>query len=173
MIANVKSPFASPWYDSFHSGIPNLFNTLYSVRIDTDKMHWEKVSELMKKGADLLKTIENPSDELMRLENLGRYLHHCTKTVVNVHRWHKQRELLKVHTDKKEVEKSLQILREVAADERKNALDSIECLRKDSRLGFEPLDDYVGGEEAVMWKLKHLDFVVNNEINRYETELPL
>ena len=171
--SNIKSPLGTNWADNFHSCSPNMFNTLYSIRIDTDKMHWEKVSSLLNEGVIMLETITNPSEELSSLINLGKYMYHCTETVINVHKWHKQRALLKVLTDKKEIEKSLEILCEIAADERQNALDSIECLKKDSRLGFEPTESYYGGEEAVLWKIKHLDYVLRDEIKRYYIELPL
>ena len=171
--SQIKSPFSSPWSDFSHSGQPNLFNTLYSVRIDTDRKHWEKVAELMKEGVDLLNSIENPSEELLRLENLGRYIYHCTTTVINIHRWHKHRDLLKVLDNKNEIIKSIEELRKIGADEKYNALESIKCLRKDSKLGFENVDGYVGGEEAVMWKIKQLDYSVNVELERYVTELPL
>ncbi len=171
--ANIRSPYGSNWLDNFHTCSPSMFNTLYSVRIDTDKMHWEKVASLLSEGVNILKSIKNPNEEISSLENLGQYMYHCTMTVINVHRWHKHRALLKVLTDKKEIEKSLENLKEIAADERKNSLDSIECLKKDSRLGFEPTEDYYGGEEAVLWKIKHLDYVVRDEIKRYYIELDL
>ena len=171
--SNIKSPLGTNWADNFHTCSPNMFNTLYSVRIDTDKMHWEKVSNLLKEGIDILETIDNNCEEISSLKNLGQYMYHCTETVLNVHKWHKHRALLKVLTDKTEIKKSIECLYKIAADERKNALDSIECLKKDSRLGFEPTEDYYGGEEAVLWKIKHLDYVVRDEIKRYEIELPL
>lgn len=173
LISHIKSPNASKWANFFHNAEPNYFNTPYPIRLETDKMHWEKMASLMKDGSDILASIENPSEEILRLENLGRYLYYCAVTVINVHRWHKHRELLKVLKDKKEIEKSINELKVIAADERQNALDSIDCLRKDSRLGYEPCDDYLGGEDEVLWKIKHLDYVVNNELKRYEIELPL
>ena len=75
--------------------------------------------------------------------------------------------------NKNEIIKSIEELRKIGADEKYNALESIKCLRKDSKLGFENVDGYVGGEEAVMWKIKQLDYSVNVELERYVTELPL
>ncbi|MFA7637451.1 MAG: hypothetical protein WCX81_06780, partial [Monoglobales bacterium] len=173
LLTDIKSPFASPWYDSYHKVPPSLFQSLYSIRDGVDTMHWRKMADLMKEGADILKSIENPSEELVLLENLGRYIHHCTMTVVNIQRWHKARELIQTATEQDEVRKLVAELRAVGADERQNALDSIECLRKDSRLGFDPIDAYVGGEEAVLWKIKYLDFVLKSEVTRYEVEIEL
>lgn len=173
LTGNIRSPHSSIWMDNFHSGGPNMFNTIYSVRVDTDEKHWRKVAELMDEGVKMLEAIENPNEELELLTNLGKYIYYSTQTVVSVHRWHKRRADLKVLKDKKVIEKTIEELKVIAADERQNALDSIECLRKDSRLGFEPAEEYTAGEEAVMWKIKHLDFVVRDEIHRYEIELPL
>ena len=51
--------------------------------------------------------------------------------------------------------------------EQKNVLETLKLVRKDSSLGFEPSMEYIGGENGLLWKLKHLDWVVNMELPAY------
>ena len=124
-------------------------------------------------GINLLKTIENPSEELKLLTNLGQYIYHCVVTVINLHRWHKLRDGIVVEENKDRVREMIAEMKQVAADEDKNALDSIECLHKDSRLGYEPGDDCAAGEEAILWKVKYTKFVLEVELKRFELEVEL
>ena len=170
-LSTMKSPYASPWYNTMHGVGSSGFQTNYSVRDEVETAHWIKMSELMMEGVNLLKTINNPSQELDRLINLGQYIYHCVITVINVHKWHVYRDEFKLLKDNASIEKTLNAMEQIAEDEKKNALESIECLRKDSRLGFEPIDDYVGGEQAVLWKIKQVDYVVRAEIGKCRKEL--
>ena len=171
LLTDIKPPMASPWYKSYHGHGASALQSLYAVRDEVETKHWKKMSELMKEGADLLKTIENPSEELSLLENLGRYIYHCVVTVVNVHRWHKLRDWIDVEKDKTVVKEIIEEMRKVAADEIQNARASIDCLRKDSKLGYETHDSYVGHEEAVLWKIKYTEYMLEKELTKYEREL--
>ena len=51
--------------------------------------------------------------------------------------------------------------------EQKNVLGTLKLVRKDSSLGFEPSMEYIGGEAGILWKLKHLDFVMEHEVPAY------
>ena len=48
--------------------------------------------------------------------------------------------------------------------EKENALRALETVKKDSRLGWEPSMDYIGGEKAIEWKLRHLEYVLEFEV---------
>ena len=53
------------------------------------------------------------------------------------------------------------ILNEIEAlllDERQNAINTIPLVQADSRLGWEPSMEYVCDEEALLWKLRQLDY---------------
>ncbi|MFA7636638.1 MAG: hypothetical protein WCX81_02640 [Monoglobales bacterium] len=171
LFSAITPPGASPWYSTMHGVGASGFQTIYTVRDGVETEHWKKMSALMKEGADILKTIENPSDEIQNLENLGRYIYHCVETVINVHRWHKNRALLLSEPNKNTIVEIVKELEIIAADERENALSSIDCVRKDSRLGWETCDGYVGGEEAILWKVKHIDYTIRAELGRYKKEL--
>ena len=56
----------------------------------------------------------------------------------------------------------------MADTERKNVQAAIPLVRKDSALGYEPSMDYVCDEEALLWKLKQLDYMVNVELEPYK-----
>lgn len=173
LLSMPNPPMGSKWLSYRHGHGASMFQTLYAVRDEVDTMHWRKMADLMSEGVKLLKTIENPSEEIELLTNLGQYIYHCVTTVINLHRWHKLRDGMAVETDKKKVREMIEEMKQVAADEDKNALDSIACLKKDSRLGFEPADGYLAGEEAVLWKVRYTNFVLEKELSMFEKELPL
>ena len=172
-LSNPNTPYGSPWLKYIHGHGASALQSLYAVRDEVETMHWQKMADLMDEGVNLLKTIENPSEELELLTNLGKYIYHCVVTVINIHRWHKHRDWIVVEKNKDTVREIIAEMKKIAADEVKNAVDSIECLRKDSRLGFEPQDDYVGGEEAILWKVKHTEFMLEKELKKFEAELLL
>ena len=51
--------------------------------------------------------------------------------------------------------------------ERKNAIAAIPLVNKDSAIGYEPSMDYQCNEECINWKLRQLDFLMNNELAAY------
>lgn len=171
-LSRIRSPYSSPWYNIMHDSGSSGFQTNYTVRYETELKMWIKMAELMKQGADILKAIENPSEELVLLENLGRYIYHCVVTIINVHKWHKERANFYANPKTNaEVDAILTKMEEIAKDEIENARASISCVQKDSRLGYEPIDGYVGGEEAILWKIKQVEYVVKKEIGKCRKEL--
>ena len=166
-------PVGSPWLSYKHGHGASMYQTLYATRDEVETKHWIKMSELMMEGVNLLKSIENPSEEIELLTNLGKYIYHCVVTVINLHRWHKCRDWIVVEPDKSKVREIIDEMKKIASDEDKNALDSIECLRKDSRLGYEPGDGYTANEESVLWKVKYTKFVLEKELKKFEKELSL
>ena len=52
-------------------------------------------------------------------------------------------------------------------EERKVVLDTIPLVERDSRLGWEPSMLYMTDKRHLEWKLRQLDYTVNNEIGLY------
>jgi hypothetical protein len=51
-----------------------------------------------------------------------------------------------------------------AKKEYANAKAALELVEKDSRLGWEPSMEYVGGVEQIKWKLKRMEEVYGSEV---------
>ena len=51
--------------------------------------------------------------------------------------------------------------------ERNNVKEAKLCIKKDSRLGWEPRIEYRCTEHLLDWKLRQLDYVQNTELTAY------
>ena len=140
----------------------------YSVRI-RDEMNMAKLAlQHTKNAVKILKTVKNKSAALLRLQNMAEFMACCHQTTVNFQNFYILRnKLLSAPTEEAVYKIELQI-EKLAEKERKNVLAAIPLVQKDSALGYEPSMDYVCDEEALRWKLKHLDFLVDKELDPYK-----
>lgn len=143
-------------------------NSPYSVRI-WDEMNMAKLAlKHTKKAVAILKTVKNKSSELQRLQNMAAFMACCHQTAINFQQFYILRnKLLSAPTIEEVYKVELQI-EKLAEKERKNVLSAIPLVQKDSALGFEPSMDYACDEEALRWKLKHLNFLVEKELDPYK-----
>lgn len=134
------------------------------LRIPTEIKLIEKMSELFDKGLEILRTTKDENTQLLYLKNMGEFMSRYIKTGLNAKRLFLfKTELMASH----EQEKSLVIIEKMEkllAEERANAESAIEFAQKDSSLGYEPTMEYIGDAEKIRWKLKSLDYVINNEM---------
>ena len=52
-------------------------------------------------------------------------------------------------------------------EEMENAKNTISIVEKDSRLGWEPSMEYIGGERHLNWKIRQTRMVVEEELPTY------
>jgi len=143
-------------------------NSPYSVRI-RDEMNMAKLAlKHTKKAVTILKTVKNKSAELQRLQNMAAFMACCHQTTINFQQFYILRNKLLSAPTIGEVYKTELQIEKLAEKERKNVLDAIPLVQRDSALGFEPSMDYVCDEAALRWKLKHLDFLVEKELDPYK-----
>ena len=167
------APYAARYYSIMRNTSVSGFQSNYSVRYETENTHWQKMAQLLKEGADILKTIENPSEEIVRLELLGRYLHHCVLTVLNARRWHRLRcRFMAEPETNEEVAAILDAMEAVAHEEIENSRQSMALLRKDTELGGGTIGITLPcSEGAVEWKIKQMEYVLCKEISKCRSEL--
>ncbi len=137
---------------------------LPSLRITGELKALYKMQSLMESGLELLKEIENPCEELLYLINLGEYICCCVKTGIHAKEWYMLTGKLKIKTNRSKVLSMIEDVKEMLLAEKENALRALETVKKDSRLGWEPSMDYIGGEKAIDWKLRHLEYVLEFEV---------
>jgi len=166
-------PYEKRYYSVMRNTSVSGFQTNYSVRYKTENAHWEKMAQLLKDGADILKSIENPSEEIIRLELLGRYLYHCVKTDINARRWHRLRcRFMAEPETNEEVAAILDAMEAVGREEIENSRESIELLRKDAALGGGTIGITMAScEGAVEWKIKQVEYVLKYELAKCRSEL--
>ena len=137
---------------------------LPSLRITGELKALYKMQKLMEEGLEIIKETENPSKELLYLINLGEYICCCVQTGIHAKEWYMLTGKLKIETNRSKVLSMIEDVKTMLLAEKENALRALELVKKDSRLGWEPSMDYIGGEKAIDWKLRHLEYVLEFEV---------
>lgn len=137
---------------------------LPSLRINGELKALYKMQKLMEEGLAILKEIDNPSEEFAYLVNLGEYICTCVQTGIHAKEWYMLTGKLKIETNRSKVLKMIEEVKGMLLSEKENALRALDAVKKDSRLGWEPSMDYIGGVEAIEWKLRHLEYVLDFEV---------
>lgn len=135
-----------------------------TLRIDEEIASLKKMKELFDKGLEVLETIENRNENLERLLNLSHFISHCILTGLNTKIMYTYRCALKTCKTKEGLLKLMDEIEALVRLERENAENSIQYVQNDSRLGWEPRMEYSTDEEHIRWKLRHSDYVLNDEL---------
>ncbi len=124
----------------------------------------ETMENLMRQGAALLQTIENPNEPLQKLCNLGLYIAACTRTVRNAKQWYRLECKLRFQEEKDAYLAVLEEMEALIKEEAENVLSAIPLVQFDSRLGWEATGGYICDEKRLRWKLRQLQYILNVEI---------
>ncbi len=134
------------------------------LRIPIEVRLLEKMSSLFDKGLDILRETKNENTELLYLKNMGEFMSRYIKTGLNAKRWFMLKTELLASHDKSLSLEIIGKMEKLIKKERENAESAIEFAEKDSRLGWEPSMEYIGDAEKIRWKLRSIDYVINNEL---------
>ena len=156
---------AEYWTSKPYQNGPGIFPIL---RVLPEIELLEQMRENVEKALELMYTIENKNDELLRLINLCEYIKHIVITGTNSKRFYYVRSKLNAETDPVKFRELIEEAKKIILEERQNALDTIPIVEKDSRLGWEPSMEYIGDKEHILWKVKHADYVLDYEIGCYK-----
>ncbi len=127
----------------------------------------KECARLTREGLQILKTISPKSRQLQRLIGLVEYLYRCHETAVNFKEFTILKEKMLTEANYDRLCRLTYRIEKLLKKERANAMAALELVRRDSALGFEPSMEYIGGEAGILWKLKHLDFVMEQEVPAY------
>ena len=145
--------------------------TLHSVRIRPEIKALEQMVFLIREGLKILKTVKNPTAELLRIINIGEFAVCNLKTDVHVKKFFIAKTKLQIAATVKEVAKLLSELKRIAQAEIKNAEKSVVFVRRDSAIGYEASMGYACDEQAIRWKIKQVRYVIDVEIAKLERGL--
>ena len=123
---------------------------------------------LILSGTDILKSIGDKNEELEYLINLGEFMCCYVTTGRNAKIWYKLSAKIKAEDNAKKISQLANEMKTLIISEKENAEKAIEFVRRDSRLGWEPTMEYMGGEEQIRWKIKHLEYVLEYELSCFE-----
>ena len=74
-------------------------------------------------------------------------------TGYNTKRWYVAKSKLLTEQESEQIQKLISELSQIAEEELQNAESTIPLVEADSRLGWEPGMDYLGGKHAIEWKI--------------------
>ena len=143
-------------------------NTVGTLRIPVEIGMLSKAKELMDKGVEIMESIENKNDALLKLINLGKFISCSILTGKNAKKWYIAKTKLLIEQDKSEIEKLFAELYKIADTELKNAESALPLVEVDSLLGHEPYMGYVCDTKMLTWKINHMKYVIETEIPRYK-----
>lgn len=156
------------WGNTIYTSRYKLFygqwQSLPGVRIFAEIPEAEKLRDKLLEGIELLRTVENPNDRLLKLINLGEFMYRCVITVIHQKRFFILLSKLQIAETRENAENILQGLEEILHAERANAEATIPLVRVDSSLGWEPSMEYTTNEECLRWKIAQVDFELNSRI---------
>ena len=148
-------------------------STVISKRIWGEIESLTEAKAYVDRGIKILEEVENPGEELERLINMGHFMSNYILTGINAKKWHTLIVKFDSETDEEKVSAILDEMEELLILERQNAVDTIQYVEKDSRLGWEPSMEYMTDKWHLEWKINHTDFVIKKEIATYRENLKL
>ena len=106
-----------------------------------------------------------------KIVGVGDFCGHAIRTMVHVKRWWLLNKRLELEYDPKRAHALLDEMLELIEAETANVKAAIPLTEADSRLGWEPSMDYIGGTWHLKWKLCQLDNLKNQVIPEYRKTL--
>ncbi|MBQ4160332.1 MAG: hypothetical protein IJD83_05320, partial [Clostridia bacterium] len=148
-------------------------NSASALRMPVEIELNEKARMLMGKGIEILESIENKNDALLRLINLGKFIANTLTTTVHAKKWYITKTKLQVAQSRDEANALIATLREIGEAEIVNVQSTIPLVEADSRLGWEPSMEYIGHKENLEWKIRQVRYVLDKELDVYQTSVNL
>ncbi|MBP5640470.1 MAG: hypothetical protein J6X55_13380 [Victivallales bacterium] len=180
--ANIAYPTTSAstvgarWLHAFYQPehIPGMSNCgrriAEDVKIMTHALEiWEQGTAVMRKMLE--KVEDSKRSDAEKNIGVGDYCGHAIRTMVHVKRWWLLNKHLEIETESDEANHLLDEMLELIDDEIKNVTETIPLTEADSRLGWEPSMDYIGGTWHLQWKLYQLNNLKEHVIPAYRESL--
>ena len=132
---------------------------------------WNKgIKSLERAIAELPKAKREDGERML---GLGKFILNTVRTTVNVKEWWKLKHQLLGEADPLVASKTLEEMVSIARLEIENAKATISLVEADSRLGWEPSMEYMTDREHLLWKIKQVTRVVEEEIPKFRQTLAL
>lgn len=176
----VTNLIAAP-YSVFGSGICRpIYNASSDGRLSVTSMRMKEeikslkiMREKIEQGLEILNKIEDKSEKLIYLINLGKFILKSVITGIHAKKWHILKSTLHYEERKEVLIDVISEMEELLRNEIKNAEETIELVQLDSRLGWEPSMEYMTDEKHLQWKIKQLNYVIDVELNENKKSLRL
>ena len=167
-----QAAFGNSIYDQRYK--PRYTRTSYSthsLRMYSSLESMEKMRELLFEGINLLKSVNKPTEEILRLINLGEFMYRTTVTAINVTRQFILLKKFEIEPSKQECIRLVNGLEKILLEEKENVQKTIALTECDSTLGYEPSMEYSGDKNALLWKLDQIDYDLDVTLKKYKEQL--
>jgi len=135
------------------------------LRIYEEIKSLQNMLQHMEDGMELLRSVASPNERLTELINLGQYMVNCVKTGLHAKQWYTLQCRMKSTTDPEELGSVLDAMEELLEEEIRNAEETIPLVEQDSRLGWEPSMLYVTDRWHLEWKIRQVQYVLEQEVS--------
>ncbi len=185
LLYKTSAVFNSPEYA--HFGNNKICYPMYSYDLVNRKLNFENeltslavMEQKYDEGCRSLESIieklsGNDKENCRYLLSLGRFITNSVRTTLNTKKWLESKiKLLELIQDVIcedsyiKAKKQIDIMRDIVENEIKNAESTIEYVRFDSRLGFEPSMEYMCDEAHLLWKIEHTSKALTEAIDDFE-----
>jgi hypothetical protein len=143
----------------------------FELRMPKELEAFELVKKLLLEGIELLESVEEKNEELLRMINTGYFMYRTIITTLNIKRFFVQDQIRRYTEDENERRDAILTMLDILADERKNAEAAIPLVEYDSVIGFEPAMEYVTDRKRIEWKIRACEYTLNSEIPAHRNTL--
>ena len=142
------------------------------IRIDGELKSLQKMRELLAQAREKLEALAKKLEgirkaDCLRLCNMIAFMENTALTAIHAKQWAKLRWKFPTVTEKEEMRRWVDQMIALAEAEIQNAEATIPLAEADSRLGWEPSMEYIGGPRHLRWKIKQTQQVIDNELKFY------
>lgn len=157
--ARIVEPKYDPfvWLDYSETSIPQ-------IRIHYEIKQLKIMEEYLQKGIAILEAIDCKNDPLEELLDLGKYICCSVRTARHAKEFVVAKAKLDASETPKEMGRFINTMESIAIEEIENAKSAIPLVQKNSRLGWEPSMEYLGDEAHILWKIRQVEYMLENEL---------
>ena len=143
-------------------------NSLSGVRVRQEIKSLETMLQLAYNCYWTLLTIPEPNENLQKFMLLVRFIKNTIITGLNVKKHFIIKQKLSIANTRELADEYIAQLISLLKGEKENVEDTINIVKYDSRLGWEPSMDYACDQKCLEWKLRQLDYELNVKIPKYK-----
>lgn len=145
---------------------------LIQQRIPGEIRCLEKMRDLLRQGRNMLESLTvklegRRKDDCLRLINQIHFMENTATTAIHVKEFAKRKWQVRTLTDPDELAAVLREMIAIAGEEIRNAEATIPLAEYDSRLGWEPSMEYIGGVRHLNWKIRQTRQVMEQELPQF------
>lgn len=134
------------------------------AELEIMECEWNRGLDGLAQALDKMEPRKKEEGEL--LYGLGKFIRNSIRTTLGIKKWWLANMRLQVAPGREAMLEQLNIIENLLDAEAENVSDTMPCVERDSRLGWEPRMDYVCDREHLEWKLRQLA-ITKEEIVSY------